>query len=76
MSSVPDRLREVMDLVGRAEELLDQAVGMSARLAPRDRELARHHLIEPRSHLRISADELGRKLATAVAQAGEKRVAG
>lgn len=76
MSDVPGRLAEVMALVAQAQELLDQAVGRAARLTPRDKELVRQHLMEPRNHLRNSADGLRRKMDAADAQAREKRRAG
>ena len=76
MSDVSERLRELMELVGQAQELLDQAVGKAARLAPQDKELVRQHLLQPRNHLRTSADGLRRKLEVADAQAKEKRRAG
>jgi hypothetical protein len=76
MSDSTARLRDVMELVANAQELLDQAVGRTARLAVRDRELIREHLLPPRNHLRNSADSLRRKMDTADAQAREKRRAG
>lgn len=73
MSDVPDRIGEVMELVARAQELLDQAVGRSARLTGLNKELVRQHLLEPRNHLRNSAHALRRKLDTEDARAQEKR---
>lgn len=73
MTDATDRLREVLDLVGRAQELLDQAVGKAARLALQEKELVRLHLLEPRNHLRSSADSLRRKVEDMDEQASAKR---
>lgn len=76
MGESTDRLREVLELVAEAQELLDQAVGRGATLAIRDRERVREYLMPPRNHLRSSVDSLRRKMDTAEAQAREKRRAG
>ena len=73
MSESTDRLRDVLQLVAQAQELLDQAVGRGARLTIRDRECVREYLMPPRNHLRNSVDSLRRKVDTAEAQAREKR---
>lgn len=76
MSDVPDRLREVMDLVGQAQNLLDLAVGRATRLSVRDRELARDYLLPPRNHLRSSAESLRRKMDTTDPSGRERRRGG
>jgi hypothetical protein len=73
MSESTDRLRDVLELVAQAQELLDQAVGRGSRLTIRDRECVREYLMPPRNHLRSSVDSLRRKVDTAEAQAREKR---
>ncbi len=75
MSNSPERVREVLDLVAQAQELLDQAVGRSVKLPVHDRELMRQYLLPPRNHLRGSADAFRQKVeaAAAEAQVREKR---
>ena len=76
MSDVPDRLQQVMVLVGQAQDLLDQAVGRATRLSIRDRELVRNYILPPRNHLRSSADSLRPKMDTVDAQDRERRRVG
>ena len=79
MSDAPaERLQAILDLLGRAQEALDQAVGRAATLPIRERTLVRDQLVPPRTHLQRSADTLRRKVqeaeAKAVAEARERRL--
>ena len=60
-----DRLREIVELAARAEELLGLAVGRSARIRSQEREMVREYLLPPRNHLRASLASLRQQIEEA-----------
>lgn len=62
------RLQEIIELAAQAEELLDRAVGRSARMRGQNRELVRTYLLSPRNHLRASLATLRQQVEEASRQ--------